>query len=67
MKNDVFISYSKTDKATADAICQALEAHELKCWYAPQNVPSGADWDASIMEALANSQVMILVWPSGLS
>ena len=62
MKNDAFISYSKTDKKTADAICKALEAAQLKCWYAPRNIPSGADWDASIMEALANSRVMVLVW-----
>ena len=62
MKNDAFISYSKTDKKTADAICKALEAADLKCWYAPRNIPSGEDWDACIMEALASSRVMVLVW-----
>jgi len=62
MVHDAFISYSKKDKAIADAICKALEDDGLSCWYAPRNVEIGADWDASIMEAPANCKVMILVW-----
>jgi TonB family protein len=62
MARDAFISYSKKDKAIADAICAALENEGLTCWYAPRDVEVGGDWDASIMEALANSRVMILVW-----
>jgi TonB family protein len=62
MAHDVFISYSKKDKAIADAICAALENEDLTCWYAPRDVEVGGDWDASIMEALATSRVMILVW-----
>lgn len=64
MTNDAFISYSLGDQAIADAICQALEAHQLTCWYAPRDIPGGADSDASITAALANSRVMILVWSS---
>ncbi len=64
MAYDAFISYSQEDKAIADSICQALENDGLKCWYAPRDVEIGADWDASIMEALASSSVMILVWSS---
>ncbi|HEY2973567.1 MAG TPA: TonB family protein [Pyrinomonadaceae bacterium] len=64
MAHDAFISYSKKDKAIADAICKALEDDGLSCWYAPRDVEIGADWDASIMGALANSRVMILVWSS---
>ena len=57
-----FVSYSSEDKDTVDSICQVLEENAVKCWYAPRNVPIGADWDASIMEALAASNVMVLVW-----
>ena len=64
MAHDAFVSYSKNDIETVDAICKALEENGLSCWYAPRNVPIGADWDASIMEALAASRVMILVWSS---
>jgi hypothetical protein len=64
MAHDAFVSYSKNDIETVAAICKALEENGLSCWYAPRNVPIGADWDASIMEALAASRVMILVWSS---
>jgi hypothetical protein len=64
MAHVAFISYSKDDKGTVEAICKTLEENALDCWYAPRNVPVGADWDASIMEALAASRVMILVWSS---
>jgi hypothetical protein len=64
MAHVAFISYSKDDKDTVEAICKTLEENGLDCWYAPRNVPVGADWDASIMEALAASRVMILVWSS---
>lgn len=64
MAHVAFISYSKDDKGTVEAICKTLEENGLDCWYAPRNVPVGADWDASIMEALAASRVMILVWSS---
>lgn len=62
MAHDAFISYAKDDKETVDAICQALEDNGLRCWYAPRDIPIGADWDASLMEALSASRVMILVW-----
>ena len=64
MAHVAFISYSKDDKSTVEAICKTLEENGLDCWYAPRNVSVGADWDASIMEALAASRVMILVWSS---
>lgn len=62
MSTQAFVSYSTEDKDTVNAICQVLEENDVKCWYAPRNVPIGADWDSSIMEALAASSVMILVW-----
>lgn len=64
MAHVAFVSYSKNDRETVDAICNALEENGIGCWYAPRNVPIGADWDASIIEALAASRVMILVWSS---
>lgn len=62
MAHEAFVSYSENDKETVDAICTALEENAIGCWYAPRDVPIGADWDASILEALAASRVMILVW-----
>ena len=61
MPHDAFISYSQVDKTVADSICEALENDGIVCWYAPRDVEVG-DWDAAIMDALANCRVMILVW-----
>ena len=62
MAHDVFITYSSKDKKTADGICHALEGNAIRCWYAPRNIRSGANWAASIIDGLNNSRIMILVW-----
>ena len=52
MAHDVFISYSKNDKATADAVCHALEADGIRCWVAPRDVSPGLSWKQSIVDAI---------------
>ena len=61
MAHDVFLSYSHTDRETADQICAGLEAEGLRCWYAPRDIAPGADWAASIIEAINATQVMVVV------
>jgi hypothetical protein len=58
---DVFISYSSKDRASADAICATLEQNGLSCWIAPRNIQPGADWGQSIIHAIAESKVFVLV------
>ncbi len=62
MAHDVFVSYSVKDKTTADAICAALEANGIRVWIAPRDVMPGSDWGESIIEAIEQSKVMILVF-----
>jgi len=62
MAHDVFISYSHKDKAVADAICARLEQGGARCWYAPRDIVPGADWAASIIEAIRTTKVMVLVF-----
>ena len=62
MAHDVFVSYSVKDKTTADAICAALEANGIRVWIAPRDVMPGSDWGESIIDAIHESQVMILVF-----
>lgn len=62
MAHDVFISYSHKDKAVADAICARLEQDGVRCWYAPRDIVPGADWAASIIEAIRTSRAMVLVF-----
>ncbi|MDO9070199.1 MAG: TIR domain-containing protein, partial [Deltaproteobacteria bacterium] len=62
MAHDVFVSYSVKDKTTADAICASLEANGIRVWIAPRDVMPGSDWGESIIEAIEQSKVMILVF-----
>ena len=62
MAHDVFISYSHKDKAVADAICAKLEQDGTRCWYAPRDIRPGADWAASIVDAIEAAKVMVLIF-----
>jgi DNA-directed RNA polymerase subunit RPC12/RpoP len=62
--HDVFISYSHEDKAVADAVCVAFEAKGIRCWIAPRDIAAGASWAATIIDALENARVMVLIYSS---
>jgi hypothetical protein len=64
MNFDVFISYPHQDKATADAACATLEAAGIRCWIAPRDVAPGAEWAASIVDAIDRCRVMVLIFSS---
>jgi hypothetical protein len=59
---EVFVSYSQPDHDTALAIVSHLEAHDIRCWVAPRDVPPAADWAEQIVEAIARACVMVLVF-----
>ena len=60
MAHDVFISYSSTDKAVADAVCAKLESQKVRCWIAPRDVPAGQTWAAAIVHAIKSSRVLFI-------
>jgi hypothetical protein len=64
MAHDVFISYSNVDKAVADAACATLERAGIRCWIAPRDIATGADWGAAIVNAIDNARVTILIFSS---
>jgi TIR domain len=39
-----------------------VEAQGIHCWIAPRDIAPSADWAAEIIDAIANSRVMILVF-----
>jgi hypothetical protein len=61
---DVFISYPNQEKATADAVCAALEATKVRCWIAPRDVTPSMDWATAIVEAIDNCRLMVLIFSS---
>ena len=58
---DVFISHSSRDKIISEAVCQTLEARQLRCWIAPRNILGGMDWGEAIVGGIENSRVMVLI------
>jgi hypothetical protein len=61
---DAFISYSSEDKAAADATCAVLESAGIRCWIAPRDMRTGAEYGAAIIEAIDHCRVMVLVFSS---
>jgi hypothetical protein len=61
MSHDVFISHSSADKRAADAACAVLEARGIKCWIAPRDIRPGSDWGESIITAIEQTRVMLLL------
>ena len=61
MSHDVFISHSSADKRAADAACAVLEARGIKCWIAPRDLQPGSDWGESIIAAIEQSRIMLLL------
>jgi len=57
----VFISYASDDAATAENICSALEAAGFSCWIAPRDVVPGMLYADSIVRAINESKVLVLV------
>ncbi len=58
---DVFVSYSRSDKALVTPIVAALEAEGLRVWWDPAIVP-GEEFDRIIATALARASAVLVVW-----
>jgi hypothetical protein len=64
MAHDIFISYSHSDKASADAACAILESEGLRCWIAPRDILPGSEWTESIMVGLGGAKALVLLFSS---
>jgi TolB-like protein/Tfp pilus assembly protein PilF len=57
----VFISYASHDVAVAEKVCSALEAAGFPCWIAPRNVVPGTMYADSIVHAIDESSILVLI------
>jgi len=62
--HDVFISYSSKDQKIADAIVNILETRRVKCWIAYRDAEVGDDYAGSIVRAIKNCTVCVLIFSS---
>lgn len=59
---EIFISYSKADKAQADAVCAHLESFKIQCWIAPRDIHPSEDWAEAIINAMDKSKILLLIF-----
>jgi hypothetical protein len=62
MAHTVFICHASNDKQVADAACAALEAQRIPCWIAPRDILAGVEYQESIIDALSDSQIVLLIF-----
>ena len=59
---EVFISYSSKQAEIAFAVCDYLEKHDIRCWVAPRDIPSGSNYTLEIPVGIQQCKVMVLVF-----
>jgi len=59
--HSIFISHSSQDHEVTGRICQHLEDKGLRCWMAPRNIQPGESWAGSIMKAIRNTEIFLLI------
>ncbi len=58
----VFISYSTKDRYYADAICSWVENNHIPAWIAPRDIVPGSNYGESIINAIKNAKIMVVVF-----
>ena len=62
MSQVVFISYASQDKNIADLVSAKLEEKNIRAWIAPRDVPVGANFADSIISAINQCKILVLIW-----
>lgn len=61
---DLFISYATANKDIAAYVVEKLESRGLKCFIAPRDIPTGADYAKEIVFAISNAKAVLLIFSS---
>ena len=62
MSHQVFISYSSLDKKFAEKIYNYLNKNGITCWISSKDIPPGGDYQACIVEAIHQAQIVLLIF-----
>jgi len=60
-KHDVFLCHSSKDIKIINETCKYLESKDIKCWIATRDIRAGAEYHEAIIDAINESQIMILI------
>jgi hypothetical protein len=58
---DIFISYSRSDRATAQTLANVLQRENWSVWWDPK-IPPGKTFDEVIDQALEKAKCVIVLW-----
>jgi hypothetical protein len=56
---DVFISYSRRDKAFVRALCHALQAHNHQLWVDWDGIRSSLPWQEAILNGIRQATRLV--------
>jgi hypothetical protein len=59
--NEIFISYSQKDEASARALKTTLDSHGLQTWLASEDLHQGESWAQEITGALEGAKAVVLL------
>lgn len=57
----VFVSYATADEQEAHRIVGQVEGAGIPCWTAPRDIPPGANYAESIIDAIRHTELMVLL------
>ena len=63
-KYDLFISYASENKDIADYIVERIERRGYRCFIAPRDIRTGAEYAVEIIRGISNSTAVLLVFSS---
>jgi TIR domain len=59
---EIFLSYSRLDSSTVQALAAVLEEKGLSVWIDRSGIEEGDAYDTQIEDAIAQTRVVIVVW-----
>lgn len=57
-----FLSHHSSKVELVEHLSRYLEKNDIETWYAPRNIPAGADWPNEIENAISNCSAFILLF-----
>lgn len=60
-KRSVFISHASKNFKMAEEVRGLLEDQGVSCWLAPRDIPAGGQYGSSIVDAIRDSSIVVLL------
>lgn len=64
LTKEIFLSHASPDKPMADSLCRLIEEEGVGCWIAPRDILPGDDYGESIIRAIEQTSVTVLLLSS---